>query len=75
VLWRPGGTLLNRSNSEVRYAAADLGKGGSITFVASKNALAAGENGAACSTAKAAEVHLARCLAEKVETHRSASIP
>lgn len=38
---------------------------GSIVFVASKNALAAGRGAAAYSSAKAAEVHLARCLAEE----------
>ena len=40
-------------------------RGGSIVFVASKNALVAGKNAAAYSSAKAAEVHLARCLAEE----------
>jgi len=39
--------------------------GGSIVFVASKNALVAGQNAAAYSSAKAAELHLARCLAEE----------
>jgi NAD(P)-dependent dehydrogenase (short-subunit alcohol dehydrogenase family) len=38
---------------------------GSIVFVASKNALVAGRNAAAYSSAKAAELHLARCLAEE----------
>jgi rhamnulose-1-phosphate aldolase/alcohol dehydrogenase len=37
--------------------------GGSIVFVASKNSLVAGPNASAYSTAKAAELHLARCLA------------
>ncbi len=41
------------------------GRGGNLVFVASKNALVAGRNAAAYSTAKAAEVHLARCLAEE----------
>jgi rhamnulose-1-phosphate aldolase/alcohol dehydrogenase len=41
------------------------GCGGSIVFVASKNALVAGKNAAAYSSAKAAELHLARCLAEE----------
>jgi rhamnulose-1-phosphate aldolase/alcohol dehydrogenase len=41
------------------------GHGGNLVFVASKNALVAGKNAAAYSTAKAAEVHLARCLAEE----------
>lgn len=37
--------------------------GGSIVFIASKNALAASKNAAAYCTAKAAELHLARCMA------------
>jgi NAD(P)-dependent dehydrogenase (short-subunit alcohol dehydrogenase family) len=41
------------------------GTGGSIVFVASKNALVAGVNASAYSSAKAAELHLARCLAEE----------
>ena len=41
------------------------GTGGSMVFVASKNALAAGKNASAYSSAKAAELHLARCLAEE----------
>ena len=41
------------------------GIGGSIIFVASKNALAPGKNASAYSSAKAAELHLARCLAEE----------
>ncbi len=41
------------------------GHGGNLVFVASKNALVAGKNVAAYSTAKAAEAHLARCLAEE----------
>jgi NAD(P)-dependent dehydrogenase (short-subunit alcohol dehydrogenase family) len=39
--------------------------GGSIVFIASKNALVAGKNAAAYSSAKAAELHMARCLAEE----------
>ncbi len=41
------------------------GRGGNLVFVASKNGLVAGKNAAAYSTAKAAEIHLARCLAEE----------
>lgn len=41
------------------------GRGGNLVFVVSKNGLVAGKNAAAYSTAKAAEVHLARCLAEE----------
>jgi rhamnulose-1-phosphate aldolase/alcohol dehydrogenase len=41
----------------------DQGLGGSIVFIASKNALAASPGASAYCTAKAAETHLARCLA------------
>jgi NAD(P)-dependent dehydrogenase (short-subunit alcohol dehydrogenase family) len=41
------------------------GRGGSMVFVGSKNSIAAGKGAAAYSTAKAAELHLARCLAEE----------
>jgi len=41
------------------------GVGGGLVFIGSKNSLAAGKNAAAYSTAKAAEIHLARCLAEE----------
>ncbi|HQZ12589.1 MAG TPA: bifunctional rhamnulose-1-phosphate aldolase/short-chain dehydrogenase, partial [Devosia sp.] len=37
--------------------------GGNIVFIASKNGLAASPNASAYCTAKAAEIHLARCLA------------
>jgi rhamnulose-1-phosphate aldolase/alcohol dehydrogenase len=37
--------------------------GGSMVFVGSKNSVYAGKNAAAYSTAKAAEAHLARCIA------------
>ncbi|MDW6026245.1 bifunctional rhamnulose-1-phosphate aldolase/short-chain dehydrogenase [Mesorhizobium sp. BAC0120] len=37
--------------------------GGAIVFISSKNGLAASPNAAAYCTAKAAEIHLARCLA------------
>ncbi|MDX6597681.1 MAG: hypothetical protein QOE87_1568 [Gaiellales bacterium] len=43
----------------------EQGLGGSVIFVASKNGLVAGRNAAAYSSAKAAELHLARCLAEE----------
>jgi len=39
--------------------------GGSVVFIASKNSLVAGKNASAYSSAKAAELHLARCLAEE----------
>jgi rhamnulose-1-phosphate aldolase/alcohol dehydrogenase len=41
------------------------GLGGSIIFVGSKNGLVAAKNAAAYASAKAAELHLARCLAEE----------
>jgi rhamnulose-1-phosphate aldolase/alcohol dehydrogenase len=47
----------------------DQGRGGSLVFVASKNALVAGANAAAYSSAKAATLHLARCLAEEGGPH------
>jgi len=43
--------------------------GGSVVFIASKNSLVAGKNAAAYSSAKAAELHLARCLADEGGAH------
>ncbi len=40
-------------------------RGGSLIYVASKNSVAAGKNAAVYSAAKAAELHMARCLAEE----------
>jgi rhamnulose-1-phosphate aldolase/alcohol dehydrogenase len=45
------------------------GRGGSLVFVGSKNALVAGSNAAAYSSAKAASLHLARCLADEGGPH------
>jgi rhamnulose-1-phosphate aldolase/alcohol dehydrogenase len=45
------------------------GIGGSIVFIGSKNALAASPGAAAYCTAKAAELHLARCLALEGAAH------
>ncbi|MEI7578101.1 MAG: bifunctional aldolase/short-chain dehydrogenase [Armatimonadota bacterium] len=39
--------------------------GGNIIFICSKNSVAAGKNAVAYSAAKAAELHMARCLAEE----------
>ncbi len=47
----------------------EQGAGGSVIFVGSKNALVAGANAAAYSSAKAASLHLARCLAEEGGPH------
>lgn len=44
-------------------------RGGSLIYVASKNSVAAGKNAAAYSAAKAAELHMARCLAEEGGAH------
>jgi rhamnulose-1-phosphate aldolase/alcohol dehydrogenase len=41
------------------------GKGGALVFVCSKNSIASGKGASAYSAAKAAELHLARCLAEE----------
>lgn len=41
----------------------EQGIGGSMVFIGSKNSIYAGKNASAYSTAKAAEVHLARCIA------------
>lgn len=45
------------------------GMGGAIVFVGSKNALVASAGGAAYCTAKASELHLARCLALEGAVH------
>jgi rhamnulose-1-phosphate aldolase/alcohol dehydrogenase len=50
---------------EVFRVLIEQARGGSLVFVGSKNALVAGANAAAYSSAKAASLHLARCLAEE----------
>jgi rhamnulose-1-phosphate aldolase/alcohol dehydrogenase len=47
----------------------EQGRGGSVVFVGSKNAVVAGANASAYSSAKAAALHLARCLAEEGGRH------
>jgi rhamnulose-1-phosphate aldolase/alcohol dehydrogenase len=47
----------------------EQGRGGSVVFVGSKNALVGGANASAYSSAKAASLHLARCLAEEGGPH------
>jgi rhamnulose-1-phosphate aldolase/alcohol dehydrogenase len=44
--------------------------GGNVVFIASKNGLAASPNASAYCTAKAAEIHLARCLALEGADHQ-----
>ncbi len=72
-LWDFNNDILARGYFLVaREAARHLvaqGTGGSIVFVGSKNAVAPGKNAAAYSAAKAAELHLARCLAEELGGH------
>jgi rhamnulose-1-phosphate aldolase/alcohol dehydrogenase len=68
--WDRNHSILARGYFLVAREAARLlreqGTGGSIVFIGSKNALAAGKGAAAYSAAKAAELHLARCLAEEL---------
>ena len=72
-LWDRNHDILARGYFLVAREAARLlieqGTGGSIIFVGSKNALAPGKGAAAYSAAKAAELHLARCLAEELGPH------
>ena len=69
-LWDRNNDILARGYFlVVREAARVLraqGMGGSVVFIGSKNALAPGKNAAAYSAAKAASLHLARCLAEEL---------
>lgn len=66
-LWNRNMSILSTGYFLVSRAAFGIlrtqGIGGSIVFVASKNGLAASPNAAAYCTAKASEIHLARCLA------------
>jgi rhamnulose-1-phosphate aldolase/alcohol dehydrogenase len=65
-LWRRNHNVLSEGYFLTARAAFPLMKqqgGGSIVFIGSKNALAASTNASAYASAKAASVHLARCLA------------
>lgn len=66
-LWQTNMDILNTGYFLVSREAFKMMRaqntGGSMIFVGSKNALAASSNAAAYCTAKAAELHLARCLA------------
>ncbi len=72
-LWDRNNDILARGYFLVAREAArqlvEQGTGGSIIFIGSKNALAPGKGAAAYSAAKAAELHLARCLAEELGGH------
>jgi rhamnulose-1-phosphate aldolase/alcohol dehydrogenase len=67
ALWRRNMDILSTGYFLVSRQAVQLLKsqalGGSIIFIGSKNALAASPGAAAYFTAKASELHLARCLA------------
>jgi rhamnulose-1-phosphate aldolase/alcohol dehydrogenase len=66
ALWRKNHEVLAEGYFLTARAAFPLLKlqgGGSIVFIGSKNALAATPNASAYASAKAASVHLARCLA------------
>jgi NAD(P)-dependent dehydrogenase (short-subunit alcohol dehydrogenase family) len=58
--------LVARAGFEILRA---QGLGGSIVFIGSKNALAASPNASAYCTAKAAALHLARCIALEGAPH------
>ncbi len=66
-LWQKNMDILSTGYFLVSRAAFKMlrvqGLGGSVVFVASKNGLAASPNASAYCTAKASEIHLARCLA------------
>jgi rhamnulose-1-phosphate aldolase/alcohol dehydrogenase len=68
--WDRNHAILTRGYFLVAREAArvlrEQGTGGSIVFIGSKNALAPGKGASAYSSAKAAELHLARCLAEEL---------
>jgi rhamnulose-1-phosphate aldolase/alcohol dehydrogenase len=72
-LWDRNHDILARGYFLVAREAArtliDQGTGGAIIFVGSKNSLAPSKGAAAYSAAKAAELHLARCLAEELGAH------
>lgn len=67
--WNKTFDILARGYFLVSRAAFKMWKqqniGGSLIYVASKNSVAAGKNAAVYSAAKAAELHMARCLAEE----------
>lgn len=71
-LWRKNYDVLAEGYFLTSRAAFPLMKaqgGGSIIFICSKNALAAGKNASAYSSAKAAALHLGRCLAFEGAEH------
>ncbi|MFT3727902.1 MAG: bifunctional rhamnulose-1-phosphate aldolase/short-chain dehydrogenase [Terricaulis sp.] len=71
ALWRKNYDVLAEGYFLSARAAFPLmrGLGGSIVFIGSKNAIAATPNAAAYASAKAASLHLARCLALEGASH------
>jgi rhamnulose-1-phosphate aldolase/alcohol dehydrogenase len=71
ALWRENYAVLADGYFLAARAAFELmkGHGGSIVFIGSKNAVAATPNASAYASAKAAAVHLARCLALEGAPH------
>ena len=67
--WERSMDLLTKGYFHVSRAAFAIWKrqnmGGSLIYVVSKNAVYAGKNASVYSAAKAAELHMARCLAEE----------
>jgi len=72
ALWRKNYEVLAEGyflTSRSAFPLMKLQNGGSIIFIGSKNALAATPNASAYASAKAATVHLARCLALEGAAH------
>jgi rhamnulose-1-phosphate aldolase/alcohol dehydrogenase len=72
ALWQRNHDVLAQGyflTSRAAFAAMMASKGGSIVFIGSKNGVAATINASAYASAKAASLHLARCLAVEGGTH------
>jgi rhamnulose-1-phosphate aldolase/alcohol dehydrogenase len=72
ALWRKNYEVLAEGyflSARAAFPLLKLQRGGSIVFIGSKNALAATPNASAYASAKAAAVHLARCLALEGAEH------
>jgi rhamnulose-1-phosphate aldolase/alcohol dehydrogenase len=72
ALWRKNYNVLTEGyflTSRAAFSLMRAAGGGSIIFIGSKNALAATPNASAYASAKAAAVHLARCLALEGAEH------
>ena len=66
ALWRANYSVLTEGyflTARAGFRLLKIARGGSIVFIGSKNALAATPNASAYASAKAAALHLARCLA------------